>query len=74
MKISISEAKANLSEIVNRAYHGEKVVILKNNVPLVDIVPHEKQKQRQLGMFPHGIEVHGDIMEEDQTISDMFHG
>ncbi|PCJ23175.1 MAG: hypothetical protein COA96_12420 [SAR86 cluster bacterium] len=32
MKISISDAKANFSRLVNTAYRGEKVVILKNNV------------------------------------------
>ena len=41
MKINISEVKANLSKFVNMAYHGERIVILKNNIPLVDIVPHQ---------------------------------
>ena len=39
MKINISEVKANLSKFVNMAYHGERITILKNNIPLVDIVP-----------------------------------
>ena len=29
MIVNISEAKANLSKLVNLAYHGEKVVIAK---------------------------------------------
>ena len=39
MKINISEVKANLSKFVNMAYHGEKIVILKNNIPC-DIIVH----------------------------------
>ncbi len=35
MIVNISEAKANLSKLVNMAYHGETVVIAKNNLPLV---------------------------------------
>ena len=39
MIINISEAKANLSKLVNMACHGEEVIIAKNNLPLVEIVP-----------------------------------
>ena len=46
MKVSISEVKANLSKYVNLAYHGERIVILKNNIPLVDIVPHQVVKRQ----------------------------
>ncbi len=52
MKVNISDAKANLSKLVNMAYHGEKVVILKNNVPLVDLVPHQPEGKRTLGLLP----------------------
>jgi len=38
MIVNISEAKANLSKLVNMAYHGEKVVIAMNNLLLVDLV------------------------------------
>ena len=37
MDINISEAKAHLSKLINLAYHGEKIVICKNNLPLVDL-------------------------------------
>ena len=40
MIFNISEAKTNLSKLVNMAYHGKKVVIAKNNLPLVDLVPY----------------------------------
>lgn len=51
MKVSISEVRANLSKYVNLAYHGERIVILKNNTPLVDIVPHQVEGKRTLGLL-----------------------
>ena len=35
MIVNISEAKANLSKLIDMAYHGEKVVIAKNNTPWI---------------------------------------
>ena len=40
MMVNISEAKAHLSNLIDRVYHGEKVVIAKNNLPIADLVPH----------------------------------
>ena len=47
MVINISDAKTQLSGLVDMAYHGEKVVIAKNNTPLVDLVPHKPEGKRQ---------------------------
>ncbi|MCI5120455.1 MAG: type II toxin-antitoxin system prevent-host-death family antitoxin, partial [Candidatus Electrothrix sp. AUS4] len=33
MIVNISEAKTNLSKLVNLAYHGEEVIIAKTNQP-----------------------------------------
>ena len=46
MIVNISEAKANLSKLVNMVYHGEKVVIAKNNLPLVDLVIHKPRQAK----------------------------
>ena len=37
IKVNLSDAKTNLSRLVDCAYHGERVVIHKNNVPLVEL-------------------------------------
>jgi prevent-host-death family protein len=74
MIINISEAKANLSKLVNMAYHGEKVVIAKNNTPLVDLVAHQPEGKRKLGLLKGSFTVPGDILEEDADINDMFYG
>ena len=74
MKISISKAKANLSKLVNMAYHGETVVILKNNVPLADLVAHKPEGKRKLGLLAGKFSVPDDFMEEDVEINEMFYG
>ena len=73
MKISISDAKANLSKLVNMAYHGETVVILKNNVPLADLVAHKPEGKRKLGLLAGEFSVPDDFMEEDAEINEMFY-
>ena len=72
MIVNISEAKAHLSKLVTLAYHGEKVVIAKNNLPLVDIVPHQPEGKRKLGLLVGKFTVPESIMEEDPEITEMF--
>lgn len=74
MIVNISEAKTNLSKLVNLAYQGEEVVIAKNNLPLVDLVPHKPKGKRKLGLQAGKLEVPDDIMEEDEAINTMFYG
>jgi len=51
MIANISEVKAHFSRMVERAYHGETVVIAKNGTPLVDLVPHQPSRPRKLGLL-----------------------
>lgn len=74
MIVNISEAKANLSKLVNLAYHGEKIVIAKNNLPLVDLVVHKPEGKRQLGLLKGKFTTPDDIMDEDNEINEMFYG
>jgi len=74
MIVNISEAKANLSKLVNMAYHGEKVIIAKNNLPLVELVIHKPEGKRKLGLLAGKFKVPEDIMNEDETINEMFYG
>jgi len=73
MIVNISEAKANLSKLVTMAYHGEKVVIAKNNLPLVDLVAHKPEGKRKLGLLSGTFTVPDDIMDEDDGINAMFY-
>lgn len=72
--VNISEAKANLSKLVGLVYRGEKVVIAKNNLPLVELVIHKPEGKRKLGLLAGKFTVPEDIMEEDAEINAMFYG
>ena len=72
--VNISEAKTNLSKLVALVYRGEKVVIAKNNLPLVDLVIHKPKGKRKLGLLAGKFTVPDNIMEEDAEINTMFYG
>ena len=74
MIYNISEAKNKLSKLVNMAYQGEKIVIAKNNLPLVDLVPHKPEGKRKLGLLSGELKVPDDIIAEDEEINEMFYG
>ena len=74
MITNISEAKAHLSQIVDRAYHGETVVIAKNGTPLVDLVPHRSSRQRRLGLLAGKFSVPDDFAQESEVVNAMFYG
>jgi len=73
MIVNISEAKANLSKLVNMAYHGEKIVIAKNNLPLVDLVLHKPEGKRKLGLLAGQFSVPDNFMDKDEDINGMFY-
>ena len=71
--VNISEAKTNLSKLVALVYRGEKVVIAKNNLPLVDLVVHKPEGKRKLGLLAGKFAVPDNIMDEDAEINSMFY-
>lgn len=72
--VNISEAKTNLSKLVALVYRGERVVIAKNNLPLVDLVVHKPEGKRKLGLLAGKFSVPDNIMAEDEEINSMFYG
>ena len=74
MIINISEAKAQLSKLVNMVYQGEEVIIAKNNLPLVELVIHKPKGKRKLGLRSGKINIPDDILKEDPVINKMFYG
>ncbi len=74
MIVNLSEAKANLSKLVDMAYHGEKVIIAKNNLPLVELVPHKKEGKRKLGLLKGKIVIPENFNDEDPEINELFYG
>ena len=51
MIVNISEAKTNLSKLIDMVYHGQEVIIAKNNLPIVDLVIHKPKGKRKLGLL-----------------------
>lgn len=74
MIVNISEAKANFSKLINMAYHGEKIVIAKNNLPLVDLVVHKPEGKRTLGLLAGQIHIPDHFTDEDPDVDEMFYG
>ena len=74
MIVNVSEAKAKLSQLIDMVYHGEKVVIAKNNLPIVDLVIHQPTGKRKLGLLEGSIDLPDDFIEEDSQINEMFYG
>lgn len=74
MIVNISEAKANFSKLIEMAYHGEEVIIAKNNLPLVDLVVHQPKKKRTLGLMAGQITIPDDFLEESDDINNLFYG
>jgi len=74
MLINISEAKAHLSDLVQRAAHGEEIVIAKNNLPFVELVAYRPKPESKviLGLFKN--HPAGDALREalDVNISDLW--
>ena len=73
MLVNIAEAKAKLSSLIHAVMHGEKVVIAKNNLPLVDLVIHKKSGKRKLGLVSD-FEVPINFNEDDEQLNQMFYG
>ena len=75
MIVNISDAKTHLSKLIDRVYHGERVVIAKNNLPIADLVPHTPEGKRTLGFLKGRIDVpDAALFEEDAEIESMFYG
>lgn len=74
MIVNVSEAKAQLSKLIDLVYHGETVTIAKNNLPLVDLVPHQARGKRRLGLLEGQIELSDDFDDEDPGINSEFYG
>ena len=72
--VNVSEAKAKLSKLIDLVYYGESVTIAKNNLPVVDLVPHSPQGRRTLGRARGLITIPDDFDAESDEINDLFHG
>ena len=73
MIVNISEAKTQLSKLVDLVYRGEKVTIAKNNLPIVDLVIHKPEKTRKLGLLAGQFLVPDDFLDDDPELEALFY-
>ena len=74
MIVNVADAKANLSKLIQLAHQGEKIVIAKNNTPLVELVAHRPQGLRKLGLLRGKFTVPDDFDAPSPDIEAFFYG
>ncbi len=72
---NIGEAKAHLSELINKALAGEEVILARANMPIAKIIPYTPQLKPRVGGFMKGqIIFHEDIEAMDEEITKLMLG
>ena len=74
MIVNVADAKANLSKLIQLAHQGEKIVIAKNNTPLVELVAHRRQGLRRLGLLRGQLTVPDDFDAPSAEVEALFYG
>ena len=75
MIFNVAEAKANLSKLINMAFHGEEVVIAKNNLPLVELVIHKPKSKIVFGLLADNGKDSADecLLADDEELNELFY-
>lgn len=72
---NIGEAKAHLSELINKALAGEEVILARANMPIAKIIPYTPELKPRVGGFMKGqIIFHEDIKTMDEEITKLMLG
>jgi prevent-host-death family protein len=72
---NIGEAKAHLSELINKALAGEEVILARANMPIAKIIPYTPELKPRVGGFMKGqIIFHEDIETMDEEITKLMLG
>ncbi len=75
MLVNIHEAKTNFSKLVERAEHGEEILIGRAGKPVARIVPyHESQAPRTPGGWEGRVNVAPDFDELPPELATAFRG
>lgn len=70
---NIHNAKTHLSELVEKAYSGEEVIICKSGKPMVRLVPYQvEEKKRKPGSWRGKVKISKDFDEISDEIETIF--
>lgn len=60
-RINVAQAKARLSELIDRVLAGEEIVISRRDVPVIRLIPEPPSRRSILGLFRDEIVVGDDF-------------
>ena len=67
--VNMHDAKTRLSELVKRVLAGERIIISKNNEPVVELIEYKKEsKKREPGVLKGQIWASSDCWKTDGEI------
>jgi prevent-host-death family protein len=69
--VNIHDAKSQLSALINKVLNGEKIIIARNNQPVVELIALKKQN-RVPGQLNGKIKVLGTWEESDVAVNELF--
>lgn len=74
IQVNMHEAKSQLSQLAERAWAGEHVVIARAGKPYLDLMPHRDAvaPARRPGRLKGRVVVHPDFDAADADIADSF--
>ena len=73
IQVNMHEAKSRLSQLGEKAWAGERVVIARSGKPYLDLFPHkEKRKPRKPGRFKGKIKMSKAFDQTPADIIDSF--
>ncbi|KJH75559.1 type II toxin-antitoxin system prevent-host-death family antitoxin [Pseudomonas gregormendelii] len=75
VQVNMHEAKSQLSQLAERAWHGDKIVVTKAGKPYVDLLPHiDTPRARKPGRLKGKIRMSADFDKTPEDIIDGFEG
>ncbi len=75
IQVNMHEAKTQLSQLAERAWAGERVVIAKAGEPYLVLIPHkEARKPRKPGRLKGKISLNEGFLTTPQDVMDAFEG
>ncbi|VVN90761.1 type II toxin-antitoxin system Phd/YefM family antitoxin [Pseudomonas fluorescens] len=75
VQVSVHEAQSQLSQLAERAWHGDTVVIIKDGKPYLYLLPHVDTPQaRKPGRLKGRIRMSADFDKTPEDIIDGFEG
>jgi prevent-host-death family protein len=69
--VNVHDAKSQLSALINKVLKGEKIIIARNNKPIVELVALEKQT-RIPGQSKNAIRIIGNWQDADAEVNELF--